>query len=128
MRTASATKVNKSALTVISVVVVILAAGLLLMGQEAFVRTTLSGLTLGSLYFMVAAGLTLIFGLMDVLNFAHGAMFMLGGYLGWQFYTNPSFLFAIFPLILALITGLVASRFLRPLVMMWRIPAAWVDR
>ena len=39
-------------------------------------RTALSGLTLGALYFMVAAGLTIIFGLMDVLNFAHGAMFM----------------------------------------------------
>ncbi|MFN7035728.1 MAG: ABC transporter permease subunit, partial [Bellilinea sp.] len=61
------------------------------MGQTAFVRTTLSGLTLGALFFMVAAGLTLIFGLMDVLNFAHGAMFMLGAYLGWQFFTNPTF-------------------------------------
>ena len=46
---------------------------------------------------MVAAGLTLIFGLMDVLNFAHGAMFMIGAYMGWQFYTNPTFLFGIAP-------------------------------
>jgi len=64
-------------------------------GQEAFIRTTLSGLTLGSLFFLVAAGLTLIFGLMDVLNFAHGSMFMLGAYAGWQFYTNPTFIFGI---------------------------------
>jgi hypothetical protein len=32
------------------------------MGQESFVRTALSGLTLGALYFMVASGLTIIFG------------------------------------------------------------------
>lgn len=38
------------------------------MGQTSFVRTSLSGLTLGALYFMVAAGLTLVFGLMDVLS------------------------------------------------------------
>ena len=92
------------------------------MGQASFVRTTLSGLTLGSLYFMVAAGLTLIFGLMDVLNFAHGAMFMMGAYLGWQFYTNPSFLFAIVPLISAGVCGLMTSRLLRPWVMKWPIP------
>ena len=60
------------------------------MGQESFMRTALSGLTLGALYFMVASGLTIIFGLMDVLNFAHGAMFMIGAYIGWQFYTNPT--------------------------------------
>ncbi|HQB83898.1 MAG TPA: branched-chain amino acid ABC transporter permease, partial [Candidatus Rifleibacterium sp.] len=64
-------------------------------------RTTLSGLTLGSLFFLVAAGLTLIFGLMDVLNFAHGSMFMLGAYMGWQLYTNPTFIFGILPTLLA---------------------------
>lgn len=85
------------------------------MGQQAFVRTTLSGLTLGALYFMVAAGLTLIFGLMDVLNFAHGAMFMVGGYMGWQFYTNPTFLFGIAPLISAFAAGVITSELWKPL-------------
>jgi branched-chain amino acid transport system permease protein len=79
------------------------------MGSQSFVRTALSGLTLGALYFMVAAGLTLIFGLMDVLNFAHGAMFMLGAYAGWQFFTNPTFLFGLAPLAAALATGLAAA-------------------
>lgn len=128
MNAAARFKLNRTPILVIGITLIVLILGYALMGQDSFVRTALSGMTLGSLYFMVAAGLTLIFGLMDVLNFAHGAMFMLGGYLGWQFYTNPSFLFAIFPLILALITGLVASRFLRPLVMKWHVPAAWVDR
>ncbi len=95
------------------------------MGQKPFVRTTLSGLTLGALYFMVAAGLTLIFGLMDVLNFAHGALFMIGAYAGWQFYTNPTFLFGIAPLIVALMTGLAATPLLHPLVVNWPVPARW---
>lgn len=43
----------------------------------------LTGIGLGGLYFMVASGLTLIFGLMRVLNFAHGAFLLLGGYFAW---------------------------------------------
>lgn len=100
---------NSAMLTVLGIVLVFCIAGWVFMGQVPFVRTTLSGLTIGALYFMVAAGLTLIFGLMDVLNFAHGAMFMLGAYLGWQFYTNPTFLFGLFPLIFALLAGLMSG-------------------
>lgn len=44
----------------------------------------LPGLTLAALYFLIAAGLSLIFGLMDVLNFAHGSLFMLGAYMAWS--------------------------------------------
>ncbi len=47
------------------------------------VLLTATGLGLAALYFLVASGLTLIFGLMDVLNFAHGALVGLGGYVGW---------------------------------------------
>lgn len=43
----------------------------------------LPGLTLAALYFLIAAGLSLIFGLMDVLNFAHGSLFMIGAYVAW---------------------------------------------
>lgn len=99
--------------------------GFTTMGQLSFIRTMLSGLTLGSLYFMVAAGLTLIFGLMDVLNFAHGAMFMVGAYLGWQFYTNPTFLFGLAPLVCALLAGMVTANTLRPFTIRWNIPEAW---
>ena len=44
---------------------------------------TATGLGLAALYFLVASGLSLIFGLMDVLNFAHGAFVAIGGYVGW---------------------------------------------
>ena len=108
---------NLTLFIVLAAIVLFGAVGIATMGQVPFVRTTLSGLTLGSLYFMVAAGLTLIFGLMDVLNFAHGTMFMLGAYLGWQFYTNPTFLFGLFPLIFALLAGLMAAPILRKALM-----------
>ena len=97
-------------------------------GQEAFIRTTLSGLTLGSLFFLVAAGLTLIFGLMDVLNFAHGSMFMLGAYAGWQFYTNPTFIFGILPLLLAFAAGVMLVPLVKPLLVRLELSESWQKR
>lgn len=48
-----------------------------------FVFTFLNGITLAGLYFLVASGLTLIFGLMRVINLAHGAFYLLAGYISW---------------------------------------------
>jgi branched-chain amino acid transport system permease protein len=45
--------------------------------------TFLNGITLAGLYFLVASGLTLIFGLMRVINLAHGAFYLLAGYISW---------------------------------------------
>ena len=46
-----------------------------------FILTTMNGITLAALYFIVASGFTLIFGLMRVVNMAHGTFFLLGGYI-----------------------------------------------
>jgi branched-chain amino acid transport system permease protein len=46
-----------------------------------FIATLLNGITAAALYFVVASGFTLIFGLMRVVNMAHGAFFLLGGYI-----------------------------------------------
>ncbi len=48
-----------------------------------FVSTLLNGLTLGALYFLVASGFTLIFGLMRNVNLAHGSLYLFGAYMGW---------------------------------------------
>jgi len=45
--------------------------------------TLLNGLTLGALYFIVASGFTLVFGLMRNVNLAHGSLYLLGGYIGF---------------------------------------------
>ncbi|MEO1284404.1 MAG: branched-chain amino acid ABC transporter permease [Pseudomonadota bacterium] len=52
--------------------------------KKTFVNTLLNGLTLAGLYFLVASGFTLVFGLMRNVNLAHGAMYLLGGYIGYE--------------------------------------------
>lgn len=49
-----------------------------------FVIVTLNGLTLASLYFIVASGFSLIFGLMRAVNMAHGTLYLLGAYIGFE--------------------------------------------
>src|ERR1700723_620001 len=44
---------------------------------------TINGIVTGMILALIASGLTLIFGIMDVVNFAHGELFMLGAYLGF---------------------------------------------
>ncbi len=51
--------------------------------MKLFLLTFLNGLTLASLYFIVASGFTLVFGLMRNVNLAHGSLYLLGGYVGW---------------------------------------------
>jgi branched-chain amino acid transport system permease protein len=69
----------------------------------------LSGVTLAALYFLISSGLSLIFGLMDVLNFAHGAIFVLGAYMGLSTFANPRLLFNTLPLFLAVTAGAVVA-------------------
>ena len=59
------------------------------MSTKDWVITTLRGLSVGAVTFLVAAGFSIIFGLMDVLNLAHGTLFMIGAYLGWTVYVRP---------------------------------------
>jgi len=52
--------------------------------KKTFVTTLLNGITLGGLYFLVASGFTLVFGLMRNVNLAHGSMYLLGAYIGYD--------------------------------------------
>src|ERR1700736_5957484 len=76
-----------------------------------------NGITLGMLYILVALGLNIILGLMGVINFSHGAFFMLGAYLMFQFNGIVGFWPAI--LVAAVIVGLLGMLFesalIRPL-------------
>jgi branched-chain amino acid transport system permease protein len=51
--------------------------------KRLFVNALINGITLGGLYFLVAAGFTLIFGLMHNVNLAHGSLYLFGGYMGY---------------------------------------------
>ncbi len=59
----------------------VVVAALPAIGPGPWVTLTVAGLTMGVMLFMVASGLTLIFGLMDVLNFAHAAFVTVGAYI-----------------------------------------------
>ena len=52
--------------------------------MSTFVLLTITGLGLGAMYFLIASGLSLIYGLMGVLNFAHGAFITVGAYATWR--------------------------------------------
>jgi branched-chain amino acid transport system permease protein len=113
----------------VTVGVVGLLFGLVVANLEArvWVSIMLSGLTLGALYFLVAAGLSLIFGLMDVLNFAHGTIFMLGAYLGYTFFAQPDRFFAWLPIALALGSGLALMPLSGPALTSWRTRGRWAS-
>jgi branched-chain amino acid transport system permease protein len=72
-----------------AIVLGLLAAARNGMDSSDFVITLLRGLSVGSLTFLVAAGFSLIFGLLDVLNLAHGTLFMFGAYIGWTVFVRP---------------------------------------
>ena len=59
------------------------ALGACLTTPACVVNQTTSGLIVGMLLFLVAAGLTLIFGVLKIVNFAHGTFYMLGGYVAY---------------------------------------------
>lgn len=112
---------------IIGLLLALAAIGWLLAQYEPKVAASvlLSGLTLGALYFLVTAGLSLIFGLMDVLNFAHGLLFMVGAYMGYTLYANPRLLLNTLPLALALAGGALLARRAAPLL---RLPAGRAAR
>lgn len=52
--------------------------------MKLFIMTIMNGLTLAALYFLVASGFTLVFGLMRNVNLAHGSLYLLGAYIGFD--------------------------------------------
>jgi branched-chain amino acid transport system permease protein len=64
--------------------IIIFMVPLLGMSGKTYLTLTVAGLAMGMLLFLVASGVSIIFGLMDVLNFAHGALFAWGAYVGFS--------------------------------------------
>ena len=77
-----------------------------------FVSQLFNGLVLGALLALISSGLTIIYGTLGVLNLAHGAMFMLGGYAGYLAFTyTGSFLVALVAgALFVLVIGVVMER------------------
>lgn len=80
--------------------------------MTAFLIQLLTGLAGASSLFLIAAGLTIIFGVTRVVNFAHGSLFMLGAYIGWsilsRFPRDPEY-FALGVLLTGLATAAIGA-------------------
>jgi branched-subunit amino acid ABC-type transport system permease component len=86
---------------------------------EIILVQTVNGIVTGMILALVASGLTLIFGIMDVVNFAHGELFMLGAYMGVvTFAATGNFWIALVSatLLVALIGAALQVTTLRPLI------------
>lgn len=81
------------------------------MGWEWLLVSLLNGISYGLLLFMLSAGLTLIFSLMGVLNFAHASFYMLGAYVGYSFSALWGFWWAL--LLAPLAVGVLGALFER---------------
>lgn len=71
--------------------------------KRVFLNAFFGGITLGALYFLVASGFTLIFGLMRNVNLAHGSLFLLGGYLGFEVAERSGSWLLAFPVVFVLV-------------------------
>jgi len=83
-----------------------------------FVGILTNGITIGMLFFLVASGLSLVFGLMGVVNFAHGSLYMIGAYVGLAVFDRSGlFLLALLvvPFVIAGLGVLMEYLTLRPL-------------
>ncbi len=82
------------------------------MTTSLFFVQLINGLQYGLLLFLIASGLTLVFGVMGILNLAHGSMFMVGAYLAWYFFehTGSFGISALISAAIALLIGIAIER------------------
>ncbi|MEM7335240.1 MAG: branched-chain amino acid ABC transporter permease [Chloroflexota bacterium] len=82
--------------------------------MQQFIIVTLNGLTQAALFFVVASGFSLIFGLMRVVNMAHGTLYAIGAYIGWSIWDTTGnwwIALTVAPLV-AVVLGVLMQRFL----------------
>ncbi len=81
--------------------------------MQVLIQQLLNGMVSGGVYALIAVGLTMIFGILDIVNFAHGEFYMVGGYLAYLFAVLlhlPYPLVFIFSICGGVIIGLIAER------------------
>lgn len=125
---------NLVLLITLAVIAFLFAAAAQGMENQDFVITLLRGLSVGSLTFLVAAGFSLIFGLLDVLNLAHGTLFMIGAYIGWTVFVRPDTFVDLLTPVALILSGfalrdlypLLSSRYRLGLRTRWILPWALI--
>src|SRR4051794_8345114 len=74
---------------------------------RTFFDQTVNGLVIGNIYALIAVGLAIIFGVGNLINFAHGSVYMIGAYVGWVCVTMLHLPLPLTFLVVALICGLL---------------------
>lgn len=115
-------KQNRLRIVTLAALFLIFLLAIQAMDTEDWAITVLRGLSVGMITFLVASGLSLIFGLMDVLNLAHGELFMLGAYVGWTVFVRPDTFVDAVPLVAMLAAGLILLPVLQALLARVTIP------
>jgi len=85
---------------------------------QSFFQTLVSGLSFGAVYALIALGFSLVYRTMGLVNFAHGAVLMIGAYVASTFYLSARLPFAVAvpaAMVVTAVIGLVIERILRPL-------------
>jgi len=77
--------------------------------MEYFIQQLINGLTLGSIYGLIAIGYTMVYGIIGMINFAHGDIFMLGGFAGLIVYLLIMTVFGGAPIAVALLCMLIVA-------------------
>src|SRR5689334_9331100 len=81
---------------------------------NTFFDQTVNGLVIGNIYALVAVGLALIFGVGNLINFAHGSVYMVGAYVGWACVTQLHLPLPVAFIVVAVfcgVLGVVIERF-----------------
>ncbi|CAA2158554.1 High-affinity branched-chain amino acid transport system permease protein LivH [Methylobacterium brachiatum] len=79
--------------------------------MTSFVTATLIGVSLGAQYALLALGFTLIFGILGVVNFAHGGFYVLGGYAAYWFVSAAGLPYPLAVVLATLVTGILGYLF-----------------
>jgi len=113
---------NQTLLITLTILAVLLLMAIQGLSTKDWVITLLRAFSVGSVTFLVASGLSLIFGLLDVLNLAHGTLFMIGAYVGWTVYVRPDTFVDVLPPVAMLSAGFFTRQLWETLLGRWRLP------
>jgi branched-chain amino acid transport system permease protein len=115
---------NRTQWIILAILALLLWMALRGMDPKDWAITLLRGLSVGAVTFLVASGFSLIFGLLDVLNLAHGTLFMLGAYIGWTIYVRPDTFIDLLTPIALLAAGFTLIAVFQGMVMRLRLSRA----
>ena len=96
---------NRTLVITLTVLIILFLLAVQGMSTKDWIITLLRSLSEGAEIFLVASGFSIILGLMDVLNLAHGVLYMIGAYVGWSVYVRPDSIIDLLTPLALLIAG-----------------------